>query len=78
MKEPEYVMKIMASWMTIDELEGAKTRRSFIDSSEMNNTKQFTCPQPLGLHFKYRHQVDDHNNQRHAELSLYRIWRTKF
>ena len=25
MKEPYYVMNIMESWMTLDELEGAKT-----------------------------------------------------
>ena len=30
MKEPDYVMKIMASWMTLDELEGARTRRYLI------------------------------------------------
>ena len=26
-KEPEYVMKIMATWMTLEELDGADTRR---------------------------------------------------
>ena len=31
MKEPDYLMKIMASWMTLDELEGARTRRHFVD-----------------------------------------------
>ena len=35
LKELDYVMKIIASWMTIDELEVAKTRRDFIDSSGM-------------------------------------------
>ena len=35
MKEPDYVMNIMVSWMTLRELEGAKTRRDFIDSSGM-------------------------------------------
>ena len=29
--KPDYVMKIMASWMTLDELEGARTRRHFVD-----------------------------------------------
>ena len=27
MKEPDYVMKIMANWMTLDELDGTKTRK---------------------------------------------------
>ena len=48
MKEPDYVMNIMVSWMTLRELEGAKTRRDFIDSSGMKETKQFTYRQPFG------------------------------
>ena len=36
---PDYVMKIMESLMTIDESEGAKTRKSFIDSSGMKEGK---------------------------------------
>ena len=32
MKEPDCVMKIMAIWVALDELEGASTRRYFIDS----------------------------------------------
>ena len=66
MKELDYVMKIMASWMTLDKLEGARTRRDFIDSSEMKETKQFTYRQPFGIHLRYRNEVDDHNNRIHA------------
>ena len=66
MKEPDYVMKIMASWMILDELEGAKTRGDFIDSSVTKETKQFTSRQTFGLNFRYRHQVEEHNNQRYA------------
>ena len=39
MKEPGYVMKIMVSWMALDELEGARTRRYFIDISGTKDTK---------------------------------------
>ena len=39
MKYPDYVMKIVASWITLDELEGARTRRYFIDSSGTKETK---------------------------------------
>ena len=42
MKEPDYVMKILASWITLDELYGARTRRDFIESSGTKETKQFT------------------------------------
>ena len=78
MKETGFVMKIMASWITLDELEGVRTRRDFIDSSGMKETKQFTYWQPFGIHFRYRHQVDNHNNQIHAPISLERIWATRF
>ena len=33
MKDPYYVVNVMASWMTLDELEGTKTRRDLIYSS---------------------------------------------
>ena len=34
-KELDYAMKIMVSWMALDKLEDAKKRRYFIDSSRM-------------------------------------------
>ena len=42
MKYPDYVMKIMASRVTLDELEDAKTKRRFIDSSGTKETNVFT------------------------------------
>ena len=42
MKESDYVMKIMASWITLDELSGARKRKYFIDISGTKETKQFT------------------------------------
>ena len=74
MIELDYVMKIIASYMTIDELEGAKTRREFIDSSGTKETKQFTYRHPFGIHFRYIYQLENHNNQIHAPISLERIW----
>ena len=62
-------MKIMAIWMTIDKLEGARTRPDFIDSNGMKETKQFTYGHPFRINFRYRHKVDDHNNCRHAKIS---------
>ena len=41
-KDTDYVMKIMETWTTLDELEGARTRRYFIDSSGTKETNQFT------------------------------------
>ena len=36
----------------------------------MKDAKHFTCRQLFGLHFRSRHQVDDHKNQRHVPISL--------
>ena len=78
MKEMDYVMNIVASWITLDELEGARTRKYFTDSSGTKETNQFTYRQPFGIHLRYRHQVDDHNKHRHAPMSLERTWATNF
>ena len=40
--------------------------------------KKFINQQPFGIDFRYRHQVDDKNNQRHAPFFLDRTWATKF
>ena len=64
--------------MALDELEGAITRRYFIDRSGAKETKQFTYQQPFGIHFRYINQMEDQNNQRHAPISLERTWATKF
>ena len=63
-------MNIMPNWMTFDDIEGVRTRRYFIDSSGKRETNQFTYYQPFWLHFRYRHQVDDHNNRRHVTIYL--------
>ena len=39
MKYPDYVMNIMEGWMSLDELEGEKTRRDFLESSGMKEMK---------------------------------------
>ena len=69
-KHTDYVMEIMASWLTLHELEGAETRRDFIYSSGTKETKKFKHRNPFGLHFRYRHQLDGHNNQIHAPIYL--------
>ena len=78
MKEPDYVMKMMASWMKIDELEGARKRRDFIDSSGTKDTQQFTYWKTFGINFRYRNQLYNHNNWIHVPIYLERTWATKF
>ena len=71
-------MKIMTSWIILDELEGANTRRYLIYSSVTKETKHFKYRKPFRIHFRYRHQVGGHNNQIHKTISLERIGATKF
>ena len=70
MKYPDYEMETMESWMTLDELDRAKTRRYFINSIGKKETKKLIYRQPFGLHFRYIHQVDNHNNWIYAPICL--------
>ena len=71
------MMKIMTSWITLDELEGGDTKRNYKGRDGESLVKK-KYRQPSGLHFHYRHQVDYHNNRRHSPISLERTWATKF
>ena len=77
-KEPDYVMNIMASWMTLDELEGANSKRVYKGVNGKTMSTTFKYRQPFGLHFRHPHQVEDHNNRRHTPIYLERTWATKF
>ena len=70
MKNMDYVMRIMASFMTLDELEGKRKRRNFSDSSGTNYMKRFIYWQPFGIYFRYIHQVYNHNKQINASIHL--------
>ena len=55
-------MKIMATWMTLEELDGADTRQEYKGRDGESLAWLFKDRQPFGLNFRYRHQVDDNNN----------------
>jgi hypothetical protein len=78
MKEPDYVMKVMSTHGTLEDLPDKKTRRTFKNASNQSVTKIFPYKEPFGLHYKFRHQVDDHNNRRHQPISIERSWATKY
>ena len=67
-KEPEYVMNIMATWMTLEELDGADTRREYKGRDGNYLARLFKYLQLFGLHFQYRHQVYNQKNIRHAPI----------
>ena len=40
--------------------------------------KNLKYQKPFGFHFRYCHQVDNHNNRKNYSISLERSWATKF
>lgn len=76
MKEPDYVMRMMA---TGGALLPDETHKDAVRSWKVGGTDQhvtFKYTKPVAWHFKYRHAVDDHNNLRHALPSLEDAWKT--
>ena len=71
-------MKIMATWMTLEELDGSDTRREYKGRDDESLARIFKYRQTFGFQFRYRHQVDDHTNRRHSPISIERTWATKF
>ena len=63
-------MEIMATWMTLEELDGANTRREYKGRDGESLARLFKYCQPFGLHFRYRYHVNDHKNRRHATISI--------
>ena len=62
MKEPDYVMRMMATGRQLAALDSCNmARRQWRDGGvDVSRTFQYTCP--FDWHFRYRHAVDDHNN----------------
>ena len=78
MKEPDYTMKIMSTYGNLEELTGADTRQTYksVDGEMMMKTFKYT--KVFGNHFRYHHQVDDHNSHCHAPISIETTWKTKY
>ena len=76
-KGPEYVINIMAAWMTLEELDRADTRREYKGQDGESLARLFKYRHLFCLQFRYRHQVDDQNNRIHAPISIERTWSTK-
>ena len=77
MKEEIYTMKLMATYGALDEIDGSKTLRSLTAVNGEKFIKSFNYTEPFHNHFKFCHQVDDHNNSRHSPLSLEESWAIK-
>ena len=70
LKEPSYIMKMMATGGPLLANDSCKEqKRKWIEGGvERVGTFRFPCP--YDWHYKYRHTVDDHNNLRHALPSI--------
>jgi Transposase IS4 len=69
MKEPNYVMMMMATYGTMKEEDDGNAKRTYTVNG-VNTTKNFKYTTPFYNHFKFRHQVDDHNAKRHSPISV--------
>jgi hypothetical protein len=77
MKEPDYVMALMASYGTQDLNNEGETERNYKNDAGEMVRKRFNYTELFYNHFTYRHAVDDHNNNRHQPISLEVIWATQ-
>ena len=77
MKEPDYVMWMMATGGLLDANESCRMASHHWNNGgvEVSWTFQYTCP--FDWHFWYRHAVEDHNNLRHGLPSIKDSWRTQ-
>ena len=72
MKEPEYTMKLMATYGSLTQHPNEKIQhRKVADKSH-----EFRYTRPFSDHFKYRHLVDDHNNLRYSTPTFEDTWVT--
>ena len=77
MKEENYTMKLMATYGALIEIDGSKTLRLLTAVNGEKFIKSCNYAEPFHNHFKFCHQVDDHNNSRHSPLSLEERWATR-
>ena len=72
MKEPEYTMKLMATYGSLTYHYGEKENVRKVSGERI----EFKYTKPFSDDFRYRHAVDDHNNLRHSSPSLEDTWVT--
>ena len=78
MKEPDYIMKIMSTYGTNEQISSHETKRDYMNSERKKVSVTFNYPEVVSNHFKYRHSVDDHNAKRHAPICLEHVLATKY
>ena len=76
MKEPNYAMKLITTYGTLEPTD-KRTQRTFKHGGVME-TKEFMYMEVVANHFLYRHKVDNSNKMMHAPIIGDRTWATKY
>ena len=66
MKEPNYVMRMMATGGHLLVGDTCKDTVRIWKKNGEDVVKKFKCKLPFDWHYRYRHVVYDHNNCRHS------------
>ncbi len=69
MKEPDYIMQIMATGGALCTMGGKEVNHVFSVNGE-TQTMRFIHVKPFEYYFCFSHAVDNHNNLRHAVSSI--------
>ena len=78
LQDPKYVMLMMKTNGTLDNLEGSDTHQRYKGTGGELVTKLLNYREVFGNHFNYRHKVDNNNNQRHSPISVERAYATRY
>jgi hypothetical protein len=70
LKEPSYVMKMMATGGPLLPNESCAEQKRVWMEDGVQCLRRYRFPSPYDWHYKFRHAVDDHNNLRHAIPSI--------
>ena len=74
MKEPDYVMQIMATYGTLGE-KGHEKERNYIEDRNKKATS-FIYTEVLHNHYAYWDMIDNHNSQQMHPISMEETWMT--
>ena len=69
MKEPDYVMSIMSTYGTCN-VTDSSTKRIYKNENNEEVSVYFNYTEVFHNHYKFRHAVDDNNNNRMQPISI--------
>ena len=70
MKDADYVIKIMSTYGTLNEVETAQTSRRVKGTLGGEERAVFCYTEPFAAYNKAKHWVDDNNNRRYDPISI--------